>query len=66
MCYLPKLEPVKTGPFLAGGACDPTVVRWRKSMISFGDEQQASDSRLMLGSLDVETLEPLEKFVGGG
>jgi len=52
--------------FLARGTCDPTIVRWRKAMISLGDEQQASDSRLMLASLDVETLEPLEKFVGMG
>ena len=52
--------------FLARGTCDPTIVRWRKAMISLGDEQQASDSRLMLSSLDVETLGPFEKFVGMG
>ena len=64
--FLPKLGPAKAGPFFARGTCDPTVVRWRKSLISYVDKQQASDSRLMLGSLDVETLEPLEKFVGVG
>ena len=52
--------------FLARGTWDPTIVRWRKAMISLGDEQQASDSRLMLSSLDVETLGPFEKFVGMG
>ena len=64
--FLPKLGPAKAGPFLARATCDPTIVRWRKAMISLGDEQQASDSRLMLSSLDVETLGPLEKFVGMG
>ena len=54
----------KVGPFLARRTCNPTVVRWRKSLISYVDKQQASDSRLMLDSLDVETLGPLEKFVG--
>ena len=66
MCFLPKLGPVKTGPFLARGTCDPTVVRWRKSLISYVHKQKAIDSRLMLSSLDVETLGPLEKFVGMG
>ena len=61
-----RLGPAKAGPFLARRTCDPTVVRRRKAMISLGDEQQASDSRLMLSSLDVETLGPLEKFVGMG
>ena len=46
----------KVGPFLARRTCNPTVVRWRKSLISYVDKQQASDSRLMLDSLDVETL----------
>ena len=64
MCFLPKLRPAKAGPFLACGTCDPTVVRWRKSLISYVDKQQASDSFLILGSLDVDTLGPLEKFVG--
>ena len=64
--FLPKLGPAKAGLFLARGTCDPTVFIWFKSLISFGDKPQASDSRLMLGSLDVETLGPLEKFVGMG
>ena len=51
---------------LARGTCDPTVVRWRKSLISYVDKQQASYDRLILASLDVETLGPLEKFVGMG
>ena len=55
--------PAKVGPFLARRTYDPTVVRWRKSLISYVDKQLASDSRLVLGSLDVETLGPLEKFV---
>ena len=64
--FLPKLGPAKVGPFFARRTCDPTVVRWRKAMIYLGDEQQAGDNCLMLGSLDVETLGPLEKFVGMG
>ena len=51
---------------LARGTCDPTVVRWLKSLISYVDKQQAGDNCLMLGSLDIETLGPLEKFVGVG
>ena len=51
---------------LARGTFDPTVVRWRKSLISYVDKQQASYDRLILASLDVETLGPLEKFVGIG
>ena len=35
-------------------------------MIYLGDEQQAGDNCLMLGSLDIETLGPLEKFVRVG
>ncbi len=58
--------PAKVGPFLARRTCDPTVVLWRKLVTSFDDEPQASDSRLMLDSLDVETLRPLQKFVGMG
>ena len=64
----PPLDSDRRKPvlFLTRGNCYPTVVRWRKSLISYVDKQQASDSRLMLGSLDVETLGPLEKFVGMG
>ena len=58
--------PAKAGPFLARRTCDPTVDRWRKSLIYCVDKRQASDTRLMLGSLDVETLGPSEKFVGTG
>ena len=64
----PPLDSDRRKPvlFLTRGNCYPTVVRWRKSLISYVDKQQASDSRLMLGSLDVETLGPSEKFVGTG
>ena len=58
--------PAKVGPFLACRTCDPTDVRWCDSLISYVDKQQASDGRLMLASLDVETLELLENFVGMG
>ena len=58
--------PAKVGPFLARRTCGPTVFRWCNSLISYVDKRQASDSRLMLSSLNVETLGPLEKFVGMG
>ena len=58
--------PAKVGPFFARRTCDSTVVRWRKSLISYVNKQQASDNCLMLGSLDIETLEPTEKFVEVG
>ena len=64
--FLPKLGPAKAGPFFARGTCDSTVVRWRKSLISYVDKHQAGDNCLMLGCLDIETLGPLEKFVGVG
>ena len=51
------------GPLFIRGTWDPTIVRLRKSLISWIEDQKASVSRLMLGSLDVETLGPLEKFV---
>ena len=66
LCFSFRKGPAKVGPFFARRTCDPTVVRWRKAMIYLGDEQQAGDNCLMLGSLDVETLGPLEKFVGMG
>ena len=33
-----QLGPAKAGPFLARRTCDPTVVRWRKSLISYVDK----------------------------